>query len=144
MSCSHCLRDSEAGSGPNAPLGSDQERGGAVAVDEIKTLLGRPLVWVPRDDKNDPGEAAKQAEQLVSNDRVDMLTGCVSAATTLAINQVAKRAGLIQQDEETRHRRRFHLTFAQPLNLQVLADRFKAVSRYCLWVEPRPGASDRD
>jgi branched-chain amino acid transport system substrate-binding protein len=82
-------------SGPNAPLGSDQERGGAVAVDEIKTLLGRPLVWVPRDDKNDPGEAAKQAEQLVSNDKVDMLTGCVSAATTLAINQVAKRAGLI-------------------------------------------------
>jgi ABC-type branched-subunit amino acid transport system substrate-binding protein len=82
-------------SGPNAPLGSDQERGGAVAVEEIKTLLGRPLVWVPRDDKNDPGEAAKQAEQLVAQDKVNMLTGCVSAATTLAINQVAKRAGII-------------------------------------------------
>jgi len=86
---------SAAMSGGLGGLGSDQSRGGELAVEEIKTLLGRPLEWVARDDKNDPGEATKQAEQLVANDKVSVLTGCVSAATTLAINQVAKRAQIL-------------------------------------------------
>ena len=86
---------SAALSGGLGGLGADQARGGELAVEEIGTLLGRPLQWVARDDKNDPGEAAKQAEQLVANDKVSVLTGCVSAATTLAINQVAKRASII-------------------------------------------------
>jgi branched-chain amino acid transport system substrate-binding protein len=82
-------------SGGLAGLGTDQAKGGELAVEEIKTVLGRPLQWIARDDKNDPGEASRQAEQLVQNDRVDVLTGCVSAATTLAANQVAKRARLV-------------------------------------------------
>src|SRR5438093_6105017 len=82
-------------SGSLGGLGADQARGGELAVEEIKTVLGRKLEWVARDDKNDPGEATKQAEQLVTNDKVSMLTGCVSAATTLAINQVAKRAQIL-------------------------------------------------
>jgi branched-chain amino acid transport system substrate-binding protein len=86
---------SAALSGGLGGLGSDQARGGELAVEEIKTVLGRPLQWIARDDKNDPGEASKQAEQLVTSDKVDMLTGCVSAATTLAINQVAKRAQIL-------------------------------------------------
>jgi branched-chain amino acid transport system substrate-binding protein len=86
---------SAALSGGLGGLGSDQARGGELAVEEIKSVLGRPLQWIARDDKNDPGEASKQAEQLVTGDKVDMLTGCVSAATTLAINQVAKRAQII-------------------------------------------------
>ena len=86
---------SAALSGGLGGLGTDQAKGGELAVDEIKTVLGRPLQWIARDDKNDPGEAAKQAEQLVANDQVSMLTGCVSAATTLAINQVAKRAQIL-------------------------------------------------
>ena len=86
---------SSALSGGLGGLGGDQAKGGELAVEEIKSVLGRPLQWIARDDKNDPGEAAKQAEQLVANDKVSMLTGCVSAATTLAINQVAKRAQIL-------------------------------------------------
>jgi ABC-type branched-subunit amino acid transport system substrate-binding protein len=82
-------------SGIYAGLGQTQSRGGELAVDEIKTLLGRPLEWIARDDKLDPGEAAKQAEELVQTEKVEMLSGCVSAATTLAVNEVAKRARVL-------------------------------------------------
>jgi branched-chain amino acid transport system substrate-binding protein len=82
-------------SGIYAGLGQTQSRGGELAVDEIKTVLGRPLEWIARDDKLDPGEAAKQAEELVQTEKVEMLTGCVSAATTLAVNEVAKRARVL-------------------------------------------------
>jgi ABC-type branched-subunit amino acid transport system substrate-binding protein len=82
-------------SGIYAGLGQTQSRGGELAVDEIKTLLGRPLEWIARDDKLDPGEAAKQAEELVQTEKVEILSGCVSAATTLAVNEVAKRARVL-------------------------------------------------
>src|SRR5207253_11170617 len=77
-------------SGIYAGLAQGQQRGAELAIDEIKTVLGRPLQLLPRDDKIDPGEAAKQAQELVQTERVDVLTGCVSAATTLAVNTVAK------------------------------------------------------
>src|SRR5207244_8821061 len=72
-----------------------QQRGGELAAAEIGTLLGRPLQLISRDDKIDPNEAAKQAEQLVQTEKVEVLTGCVSAATTLGVNEVAKRAKVI-------------------------------------------------
>jgi branched-chain amino acid transport system substrate-binding protein len=79
-------------SGTYAGLAQGQERGAELAVDEIGSVLGRPLQLIARDDKIDPNEAAKQAEALVQTEQVDVLTGCVSAATTLAVNEVAKRA----------------------------------------------------
>jgi ABC-type branched-subunit amino acid transport system substrate-binding protein len=82
-------------SGIYAGLAQGQQRGAELAVDEIKTVLGRPLQLISRDDKIDPGEAAKQAGELVQTERVDVLTGCVSAATTLAVNEVAKRAKVV-------------------------------------------------
>ncbi|HEX2171324.1 MAG TPA: ABC transporter substrate-binding protein [Dehalococcoidia bacterium] len=82
-------------SGVYAALGQDQVRGGELAAAEIGNLLGRPVQVVARDDKLNPQEAAKQAGELVANEKVTALSGCVSAATTLAVNEVAKRANLM-------------------------------------------------
>src|SRR5215831_10112285 len=82
-------------SGNYAGLGQGQQRGAELAVQEIGTVLGRPLQLIARDDKLDPNEAAKQTQELVQTEQVDVLTGCVSAATTLAVNEVAKRAKVL-------------------------------------------------
>jgi branched-chain amino acid transport system substrate-binding protein len=82
-------------SGAYAGLAQGQERGAELAVQEIGSVLGRPLQLIARDDKIDPNEAAKQTEALVQTEQVDLLTGCVSAATTLAVNEVAKRAKVL-------------------------------------------------
>jgi ABC-type branched-subunit amino acid transport system substrate-binding protein len=85
-----------AGSGQPIKIGLVTGLSGAeLAVQEIGTVLGRPLQLLARDDKIDPNEAAKQAQELVQTEQVDLLTGCVSAATTLAVNEVAKRAKVL-------------------------------------------------
>ena len=82
-------------SGAYAGLAQGQQRGGELAIQEIGAVLGRPLQLIARDDKLDPNEAAKQTQELVQTEQVDVLTGCVSAATTLAVNEVAKRAKVL-------------------------------------------------
>lgn len=82
-------------SGVYAALGQDQVRGAELAAADLGALLGRPVQIVARDDKLNPQEAAKQAGELISNEKVAALTGCVSAATTLGVNEVAKRANLM-------------------------------------------------
>jgi len=79
-------------------FGQEQVKGGQLAVEQINDaggLLGRPVDMIERDDKAQPAEAAKQAEDLIANEHVDMLVGCVSGANTLAIHEVANRAGVI-------------------------------------------------
>jgi branched-chain amino acid transport system substrate-binding protein len=79
-------------------FGQEQIKGGQLAVEQINDsggLLGRPVDMLERDDKVQPAEAAKQAEDLIANEHVDMLVGCVSGANTLAIHEVANRAGVI-------------------------------------------------
>ena len=51
-------------SGIYAGLAQGQQRGAELAIDEVKTVLGRPLQLLPRDDKIDPGEAAKQDDLI--------------------------------------------------------------------------------
>lgn len=81
--------------GAYVQLGEAQQRGADLA---IKTLNGKagthPISVIVRDDQIKPDQALAQSKTLVQVDRVDFLTGCVSAATTLAINQVAKEAGI--------------------------------------------------
>ena len=79
-------------------FGLEQMKGGQLAVEQINDsggLLGRPVDMIERDDKVLPDEAAKQAEDLIANEHVDMLVGCVSGASTVAIHAVANRAGVI-------------------------------------------------
>jgi ABC-type branched-subunit amino acid transport system substrate-binding protein len=80
-------------SGPYAGLGQDQIRGAELALAEVNGQAGgMKIELVQRDDKLNTQEAAKQTQQLIQNDNVKLLVGCISAATTLAMNEVAKRA----------------------------------------------------
>lgn len=81
--------------GPYVTLGTAQRNGAEVAVKQLGGKAGdHPISVVVRDDGLQPDAALREAKSLVQSERVDFLTGCVSAATTLAINQVAKQAGV--------------------------------------------------
>lgn len=81
--------------GPYVQLGQAQQRGADLAVKQLNGKAGsHPISAIVRDDQIKPDQALEQSKTLVQVDKVDVLTGCVSAATTLAINQVAKQAGI--------------------------------------------------
>lgn len=84
--------------GVYANMGTETTRGARLAAKEINAtggLLGRPITLVERDDKQNTQEGAKQAEELITNEKVDAITGCRSGSVTLAINEVTKRAGMV-------------------------------------------------
>jgi branched-chain amino acid transport system substrate-binding protein len=79
--------------GAYAQLGEAQQNGANVAIKELNGKAGNhPVSVVIRDDQLKPDQALEKTKELVQTDKVDFLTGCVSAATTLPINQVAKQA----------------------------------------------------
>jgi branched-chain amino acid transport system substrate-binding protein len=55
-------------------------------------VLGRPLEFIFRDDKLKPDEAVKAARELVGQEKVDFLAGCISSGVGLAISAYAKEA----------------------------------------------------
>src|SRR5262249_2706776 len=66
-----------------------------MAVKEINDsggVLGRPIEFVFRDDKLKPDEAVKAARELVGQEKVDFLAGCISSGVGLAISAYAKEA----------------------------------------------------
>lgn len=67
----------------------------AMATKEINDaggVLGRPLEFIFRDDKLKPDEAVKAARELVGQEKVDFLAGCISSGVGLAISAYAKEA----------------------------------------------------
>ena len=81
--------------GAYVQLGEAQRRGAELAIKGLNGKAGsHPVSVLVRDDQIKPDLALEQSKTLVQVDKVDFLTGCVSAATTLAINQVAKQAGI--------------------------------------------------
>jgi ABC-type branched-subunit amino acid transport system substrate-binding protein len=82
-------------SGPDARLGESQRRGAEVAVKQLGGRAGdHRLTLTVRDDQGRPETAAARARELVQADHVDFLTGCVSSATGVAVNQAARQAGI--------------------------------------------------
>ena len=74
------------------------KEGLALAIKEINDaggVLGRPLEFVHRDDKLKPDEAVKAARELVLQDKVDFLAGCISSSVGLAISAYAKDAKML-------------------------------------------------
>jgi branched-chain amino acid transport system substrate-binding protein len=64
-----------------------------MAVEEINNaggLLGHPINFYVRDDKNVPAEATKAARDLVYNTKVDWLFGSTLSGVALAVSEVAK------------------------------------------------------
>ncbi len=66
--------------------------GAELAVDQINAaggVLGRPLEFITRDDKGEPGEAVKIAEELFDREGVVMLTGGFLSHVGLAVASYA-------------------------------------------------------
>jgi branched-chain amino acid transport system substrate-binding protein len=71
------------------------KEGLALATKEINDaggVLGRPLEFIHRDDKLKPDEAVKAARELVINEKVDFLAGCITSAVGLAVSAYAREA----------------------------------------------------
>lgn len=77
------------------PLATEPYRKGALlAIEEINNsggVLGKKLEIVFRDDAMKPGDAIKQAEELLNNESVSVLSGGFSSSVCLALSDLALR-----------------------------------------------------
>ena len=70
------------------------KKGMELAVDEINAaggINGKKLELITRDDNANPGDAVRAAEELVSRERVDVLTGSFLSNIGLALTDFAKQ-----------------------------------------------------
>ncbi|MBU0747905.1 MAG: ABC transporter substrate-binding protein, partial [Gammaproteobacteria bacterium] len=70
------------------------KKGMELAVDEINAsggVLGKKIQLVIRDDNANPGDAVRAAEELVSREKVDVLTGSFLSHIGLALTDFAKQ-----------------------------------------------------
>ncbi|WP_155005941.1 ABC transporter substrate-binding protein [Pelobacter seleniigenes] len=87
-------------SGPSASVGIQGKKAREMAVAEIneaggiKALGGAKLELDFADSKSDPTTGVTEAERLINNDKVDLLTGCWNSAVTYPTTQVAERYGI--------------------------------------------------
>lgn len=83
-------------SGTYAGIGQQVRWGLDLAAGEINAsggVLGRKIELVYEDSEANPATAVPRAERLFDVEKVDFLTGTVSSGVTLAVGQVAERAG---------------------------------------------------
>jgi ABC-type branched-subunit amino acid transport system substrate-binding protein len=81
--------------GPLAPYGDALKKGMETGVELINAaggFGGRNVTFVLADDQTDPKAAATQARRLLIDERVDLLMGTTSSATTLAVIPQAESA----------------------------------------------------
>ena len=70
------------------------KKGMELAVEEVNAkggVLGKKLELVFRDDNANPGDAVRVAEELVSREKIDILTGTFLSNTGLAVADFAKQ-----------------------------------------------------
>ena len=70
------------------------KKGMELAVEEINAaggVIGRKVELITRDDNANPGDAVRAAEELVSRERVDVLTGTFLSHIGLALADFAKQ-----------------------------------------------------
>ena len=81
-------------SGIGAPFTGPYRAGVEMAVEEINAkggVLGRKIEVLFRDDKGQPAEAVKHAQELVESDKVAMITGSFLSNVGLAVSDWAKQ-----------------------------------------------------
>jgi branched-chain amino acid transport system substrate-binding protein len=84
--------------GANAATGLVHKVAGDVYIDWINShggLLGRPVQWKVLDDESDPAKTSALYEQLISQDKVDLIMGPYSTANIVAAQAVAQRYGYV-------------------------------------------------
>lgn len=83
-------------SGTYAPIGQQVRWGLELATKEVNAkggIAGRQVQLVFEDEEANPSVAVQKADKLFQVDKVDFLTGTVNSGSTLAVGQVAERAG---------------------------------------------------
>lgn len=83
-------------SGTYAGIGQQVKWGLELATQEVNAaggIKGRPIELVYEDSEANPSVAVQKAEKLFEVAKVDFLTGTVNSGATLAVGQVAERAG---------------------------------------------------
>lgn len=81
-------------SGTLAPAGKQVRWGTELAVDEINAkggILGRKIAITLEDDESNPQVAARKAERLYQDVKVEFITGTIHSGGTLAVGQIAER-----------------------------------------------------
>jgi branched-chain amino acid transport system substrate-binding protein len=84
--------------GPYGAEARDQQDGATLAVDEVNArggLGGRRVELLVRDDQLKPGIGAQRAKELIESERVQFMSGALSAAVQMAINEQTKKARVI-------------------------------------------------
>jgi branched-chain amino acid transport system substrate-binding protein len=79
--------------GPSGITGLSQLPAFKMAIREINEtggILGRRVEYIVRDDKSTPNVAAREARDLVDNEKVDFLEGTCNSASGLTISAIAK------------------------------------------------------
>lgn len=83
-------------SGPFAATGAIHKIAGEAYIERLNKnggLLGRQVRWVVRDDESDQAKVSQLYEQLISQDRVDLLMGPYATPNILSAMAVAERHG---------------------------------------------------
>jgi branched-chain amino acid transport system substrate-binding protein len=81
-------------SGAFAATGAIHKVAGEAFVDRLNAaggLLGRPVRWVVRDDESDQAKVSTLYEQLISQDKVDLIIGPYATPNILSAMAVAAR-----------------------------------------------------
>lgn len=89
------IRIGDINSYTRLPAHTEPYRNGALlaleAINEAGGVAGRPLEMISRDDRGEPGEAVKLAEELVGREDVALLTGSFFSHVGLALSAYAKQ-----------------------------------------------------
>jgi branched-chain amino acid transport system substrate-binding protein len=82
-------------SGVYAAASESQQTGLQLAVDEANKKNSRITFEIARgDDTNQPAIGSTEAKRLISQEKVDVLTGCLSSAVGLAVSSIAEENGV--------------------------------------------------
>jgi branched-chain amino acid transport system substrate-binding protein len=76
----------------------DQVNGATLAVEEFNLrggVLGRKIELLARDDQLKPGVTAQKAKELIEKDKVDFMSGALSAHVQMAVNSQTKPAKMV-------------------------------------------------
>jgi branched-chain amino acid transport system substrate-binding protein len=76
-------------SGPGSSIGVLYDRGMKAAVEYASSVGGEKIKFIQLDDGSDPSAATRNARKLVEENKVDLLIGTATAASTSAMVAVA-------------------------------------------------------
>jgi len=82
-------------SGVYAAASESQQSGMQLAIDEANRKNSRIKYEIVRgDDTNQPAVGSTEAKRLISQDKVDVLAGCLSSGVGLAVSAIAQENGV--------------------------------------------------